>query len=154
MRIPYLIAVSALIGNSKFVEPKFKWMRYVSSRGTKKNHFLTRTKKSHFRPKKAIVWTHFWLFSGDIGFSSSDSSKLAFLRTARRYGRIALNIVLEVRENMIFISKHIVCYCCTHSQGRERQWNRWIFAGMRLSFFFMKKLLMEHADSQRIFIQE
>ena len=47
-------------------------------------NFLTRTKKSQFRAKKAIVWAHFWLFSGDIGFSSSGSSKLAFLRTLRK----------------------------------------------------------------------
>ena len=37
----------------------------------RKANFLTRTKKSQFRSKNAIVWAHFWLFSGDIGFSSS-----------------------------------------------------------------------------------
>ena len=36
----------------------------------RKANFLTRTKKSQLRPKKAIVWAHFWPFSGYIGFSS------------------------------------------------------------------------------------
>ena len=57
----------------------------------RKANFLTRTKKSQFRPKNTIVWAHFWLFSGDIGFSSSGSLSWLFFRTARRY----ISIMLE-----------------------------------------------------------
>ena len=63
---------------------KSKYRRAVR----RKANFLTWTKKSQFRPKKAIVWAYFWPFSGYIGFSSPGSSKLAFLRTGRRYTQV------------------------------------------------------------------
>ena len=74
------------------------WLRqrgiYRRAVRTKAN-FLTQTKKSQFRPKKVIVWAHCWPFSGYIDFSSSGSSKLAFLRTARRYEPHILSIYGE-----------------------------------------------------------
>ena len=69
--------------NNKFKKNVCIYRRVVR----RKANFLTWTNKSQFCPKKAIVWAHFWPFSGSIGFSSSGSSKLAFLRTARRYVR-------------------------------------------------------------------
>ena len=86
----------ATIGSMIYVYTVSTYRRAV--RG--KANFLTRTKKSQFRPKKAIVWAHFWLFSGYIGFSSSGSSKLAFLRTARRYTHVSVRLL------MVYLSGH------------------------------------------------
>ena len=55
-----------------------------SSRGTKKSQFLNSDEEKPVSREKSHSMGTFLAFLGDIGFSSSGSSMLAFFRTARR----------------------------------------------------------------------